>query len=616
MADAWGIQDGYWDVRGAWHTAPPETRARILAAMGLDPSAAAPPDTPRVRVVAVGHAASIGEPGTLALEDGAVLQVEAALPPDLPAGYHEFRPARGGEPVRVIASPGRCYLPDDLRTWGWAVQLYALRSAASWGIGDLADLRRLGRWSAAELGAGVVLVNPLSAGMPLTPQEPSPYYPCSRLYLNPLYLRVEEVPGAAEGGLGLERLAAAGRALNRERRIDRDAVFRLKMEALEQLWSRFGGAPAFDRYRAEQGEALTRFATFCALAEWHRGGWRTWPSDYRHPRGGAVQRFAEEHADRVRFHQWLQWLLDTQLARAGAEVRVIHDLPIGFDPDGADAWAWQDLLALDVTVGAPPDDFNPHGQDWGLPPFVPHRLRAAAYAPWVETVRATLRHAGGVRIDHVMGLFRLFWIPAGLSAAEGAYVRYPADELLAVVAVESQRAGAVVIGEDLGTVEEGVRERMAELGILSYRLLFFEPGPPADYPPLALAAVTTHDLPTLAGLWTGADLRAQRELGLEPNEAALLAIRERLRAMAGLPDGAPVTEAIVRVHELLARAPARILLATLEDALAVEERPNVPATGARRPNWALALPVPLEAVETHSLPRAIARALGRPAPGA
>jgi 4-alpha-glucanotransferase len=287
-------------------------------------------------------------------------------------------------------------------------------------------------------------------------------------------------------------------------------------------------------------------------------------------------------------------------------------LPVGFDPDGADAWTWQDLLATGISVGAPPDEFNPRGQDWGVPPFVPHRLRAAACEPFAQTLRATLRHAGGLRIDHVMGLFRLFWIPEGGNPEQGAYVRYPAEDLLAIVAVESHRARAVVVGEDLGTVEEGVRAQLAARRILSCRLLWFEAERPATYPRLSLAAVTTHDLPTISGLWSGADLRAQRALGLSPNQDGIRAIRRRLRSMTGLGRDADPATMITRAHRLLAEAPSVMIAATLEDALAVEERPNIPGTtGAQRANWSIALPALLEAIETNPLAASIGRILDR-----
>src|SRR4029079_8162668 len=461
--DRFGIDDSYHDAQGARHETSRETRAALQAAMGVAPETAAPPlDEPdAVRVLVPGGGRSLEGGGDVVLEDGTSRPVDGALPEDLPLGYHRLQ-RRGGEETLLIVRPGRCFLPDDLRAWGFAAQLYAARSRDSWGIGDLADLKRLGRWTRG-LGGAVLMVNPLTAPTPLWPIEPSPYYPSSRRYRNPLFLRIEELPGwdtlpADQRG----RLTNAGTALNRARQIDRDAIFRLKQEALEALFARFQGEQGFDWFCAGQGQALSDFATYCALAERHGKDWRQWPAEYRRPDGGDVARFREAEGARVRFHAWTQWLFDSELARASKEIGVIHDLPIGLDVAGADAWCWQDMMARDVSVGAPADEFNANGQDWGLTPFIPGKLRAAQYRPFIETIRAMLRHAGGLRIDHVMGLFRLFWIPRALGAKHGAYVRTRADEMLAIVALESQRAQAFIIGEDLGTVEAGVRERLHE----------------------------------------------------------------------------------------------------------------------------------------------------------
>jgi 4-alpha-glucanotransferase len=575
-----------------------------------------PPPSPVLVARRGGPTPPVMAPAEVALEDGAILRVDGGVPPDLPLGYHELRPLDGRPPVRLIVAPARCHLPAGLAAWGWAVQLYALRSRASWGIGDLADLDRLARWSAETLGAGALLLNPLHAVLPLAPPEPSPYFPSSRRYRNPLYLRIEEVPGAAEAAVDVEGLAAQGRALNAERRIDRGAALRLKMAALERLWARGAGAgAALARYRAREGRALDEFATFCALAERHGSGWRTWPAEHRHPSRPAVARFAADAAARVDFHAWVQWLLDEQLARAARHLRLITDLAIGFDGAGADAWAWQDLLADGVSIGAPPDDFAVDGQDWGVPPFAPHRLRAAWYRPFVETVRASLRHAGGLRIDHVMGLFRLFWVPRGGPAADGGYVRYPADDLLAILALESERAGALVVGEDLGTVAHGVRERLAAEQVLSTRVLWFEGGLPAAYPALSLATVTTHDLPTVAGVWTGSDLADQQAVGLRTTADAMAALRRHVAAVAGVGDGAATAEVALACHQRLAEAPSVLVMATLEDALGVAERPNIPGVpAALRPNWSLALPRSLEEIEADSGVRVLAASVARRAP--
>ena len=316
-------------------------------------------------------------------------------------------------------------------------------------------------------------------------------------------MRVEEVPGFDPEDPVMAEAAAAGRALNAERLIDRERVWACKRAALDRLWERFAGDAAFDAYCDHQSIDLHRYACFCALAEEHGTRWPGWPAEHRRGDSPAVVRYTLAHAGRVRFHEWLQWLLDEQLARAGAAIPLLADLAIGVDPGGADGWMWQDVLARGVTVGAPPDAFNRRGQDWGFNPFIPWRLRASGYRPLVDTLRAAMRHAGGLRIDHVMGLFRLFWIPPGASPADGAYVRFPASELLDILALESVRARAWIVGEDLGTVEDHVRSALADRGVLSYRLLWFEPRPPESFPRQSLAVCTTHDLPTVAGLWSG-----------------------------------------------------------------------------------------------------------------
>ena len=600
-ADPWAIDDGYYDAFGTWRETSAETRRAIVSAMGADPDGPPPAPAP-VRVLRAGETGAFAARGALTLEDGRVLHVDGALPPDLPLGYHDLRDDAGS--TRIIVVPARCHVPEGFRIWGWAAQLYATRSRESWGIGDLGDLRRLARWS-HTLGAGLILLNPLAAVT--VPQESSPYTPSSRRFRNPVYLRIEDVPGAAEAGAELAALAESGRALNRDRHIDRDRVVALKMAALQMLWRRGRDTAALDRFRASCA-GLREFAIFCALQEHHQSGWQTWPDEHRRPDSPGVRAFAEAHAERVAFHEWLQWLLDRQLAAAGEAVRLMQDLPIGVNPDGADAWVWQDVLASATSVGAPPDRYIVNGQDWGLPPFVPHRLAAARYEPFVQTVRAALRHAGGLRIDHVMGLFRLFWIPQGLTPADGAFVRYPSEDLLGIVALESVRARAFVVGEDLGTVEEGVRETLADKAILSYKVVWFEPQPPTHYPIQSLAAVTTHDLPTIRGLWTGADVNQQRAVGLTPNEAGLGEMRERLKAMIEVDDAAPLEKVVEQTHRLLAEAPCAVVTATLDDALLVEERPNMPATVVPT-NWSLALPKPLEELESDPIALSVARSL-------
>ena len=601
-AEAYGIAPAYEDAFGNWTEVPDDTLDALIEAMGDRPTG------DPVRFVHPGEHVEVGR-AKLVYEDGTAQDVDGALPGDLPLGYHDLHLEGREVPQRLIVSPGRCWLPDRLRRWGWSAQLYEARSRASWGIGDLADLRRLGQWSRG-LGARAVLCNPFGAVTPRTPRETSPYYPTSRRYRDPVYLRVEDVPGADHPDVDLTSLAAAGRALNDDRVIDRDAVVRLKTAALEQIWDRVPGVREDERFRAyaaEQGDALTRFATFMTAAERHGERWRQWPASLTHPDRAVVTLAADERVD---FHRWCQWLLDEQLRAAGDTIDLMADLPIGFDPRGADAWAWQDLVADGVSIGAPPDRLARQGQDWQLPPFVPHRLRAAGYDPIVQTLRAAFRHAGALRIDHALGLFRLFWIPPGAPASAGAYVQMPADELLDVLALESHRAEAFVVGEDLGTVPPGVRPALTDRGILRYRVLWFEDEHPNDWDELALASVTTHDVATVAGVWTGADARMQTEIGIDSDAEWHAQLRERILQRTGVAEDADAAEVSRAVHGVLGRSPAAVVVAQLEDALAVEERPNVPGTQRDvRANWSLALPVPLDELVSDPRVHAVADAL-------
>ena len=609
--EAWGVEPGYHRVDGRWEAADPEAVAAALEAMGGGPDRDPPPAD--VWVVRAGERVHCAGAWSLRMEDGATAEGRDDLPTGLPLGYHELEREDGSRSTRLIVAPASCHLPPGLRTWGWAAQLYSVRSTRSWGMGDLADLADLGRW-ARSLGAGVVLLNPLHSALPGHPQQPSPYYPSSRCFHSPLYIRVEDVPGAGEEP-AVEAAARAGRALNARPTIDRDAVWDLKIPALEALWrasrAREGRDAGFAGFGARRGAALESYAAFCAISEVHGRAWRDWPAELRRPGTPAVAEFASRHSDRVRFHAWLQWLMDDQLARAGEVIGLVTDLAIGTDPGGFDAWMWQDALAEGVRVGAPPDEFNPAGQDWGFPPYDPWRLRSAGFEPFVQVVRSALAHAAGLRIDHVAGLYRLYWIPPGADPARGVYVRYPWQELLSVLALEGVRAGAWVVGEDLGTVEPVVREDLGRRDVLSTKVFWFEDVAPRHYPERSLAVVTTHDLPTVAGVWTGEDLEDQRECGVEADPGTAEALRDRLREWSGLPADASVGDVVVATHRLLAEAPSAVVLAGLEDALAVARRPNLPGTVDERPNWRQALPRPLEALGEDPLALAVAEALAR-----
>ena len=373
----WGIQDGYHDIRGEWHETSPAVRRQLRVAMGgLGDVEDPPPQTRPVWFVRHGTGPRIDRPAELVLEDGTHVKAVERLPRDLPLGYHDLHPDDGGATTRLIVSPERCHVRDGGRSWGWAAQLYATRSSASWGIGDFADLRTLARWS-AQLGAGYVALNPIHAARSVPDPEPSPYFPSSRRFRDPLYLRIEDVPGFDPSDQTLSDAARAGRKLNDSRVIDRRRVHALKRTALERLWETFDGDTRFDAYVDDQGNALRQYAIYCTLAEEHGSGWSAWPSEHRRADSPSVERFASGHEEHVQFHSWIQWLLDEQLERAGDELALLGDLAVGVDPDGADAWVWRDVLAPGVRIGAPPDEFNLAGQDWGLPPFVPWRLRAA-----------------------------------------------------------------------------------------------------------------------------------------------------------------------------------------------------------------------------------------------
>lgn len=609
----WGVSHGYWDVSGNWRDAPPETVDAILAQMGAGDRAE--PSPGGVMSVRLDRPHGDLPRGRLALEDGGEIFIDGAFPADLPAGYHTLE-REDGSVTRFVASPGRCPLPAS-RQWGFAAQLYGVRSQSSWGMGDFADLASLAEWSSG-LGAGLLVVNPLHATAPTPQQVASPYSSGSRCFLNPIYLAVERVPGA-ERVADVERLVRSGRELNGDALVDRDRVWSVKSEALEAIFSswheRGADDPEFKAYLEERGPALAGFATYSALTELHGAGWQDWPPEIRHPGAPGVREFASsrEGGRRVLFHSWLQWLADGQFADARrfgpGSTGIVQDLAVGINRDGADGWVWQDVFALDMDVGAPPDEFNTRGQNWALPPLDPWRLRSCAYQPWIESLRGVLRHAGGVRVDHVMGMFRLFWIPAGAEPSQGAYVRYPSSEMLDILALEAHRAGAVVVGEDLGTVEDEVRAELYERQVLSYRVWWFEPNRTTSWPERALAAVTTHDLPTVAGVLDGSDLAAQEACGMEPSEEAAEKLRHRLLDWTG-SDGADDPNAVIRrAYEDLGRAPCLLLAVSLEDALAVRERPNMPGTTDEWPNWKQTMPVPLERMEELDLPRSIASSL-------
>jgi (1->4)-alpha-D-glucan 1-alpha-D-glucosylmutase len=590
---------------------------------------------------------------------------------DLPlapeAGYHWFSLREAGAAQRVlattrlIAAPERCFQPAsfavDGRVWGPALQLYALRSRRNWGIGDYTDLAHAIEASAA-MGAGIVGVNPLHARFPTRPEDASPYSPSSRLALSVLYVDVESIPELAEFPEERERIAAPAfqaqlRALREKPLVDYAGVARVKLETLERLYRRFretgldtNRGRAFRAFQAEGGERLRLHALFETLQEHFSAedanawGWPAWPEPYRDPASAEIERFAREHAERLEYWQWLQWQARNQLAAAqhralelGMPVGVYLDLAVGASTGGAETWTQRGLYATQASVGAPPDEFNLKGQDWGLPPVIPQRLAQARYEGFIALLRANMRNAGALRIDHVMALMRLFWVPPQSSPSDGTYVDYPFADLLGILALESQRNRCIVVGEDLGTVPDEVFSALRTHGILSYRPIYFERDAgggfqtPERYPAQALVTVSTHDLPTLRGFWQGADLAVRHRLGLFPDEAVRarqIADRNEDRgrlvrgiASAGLlPEEMDAARAdtddafVAAVHAYLARTPSKLLTFQMEDVFGEVEQVNMPGTtDDRHPNWRRKLALDLEDWSGDARVQAIAAAL-------
>ncbi|MFI8965631.1 4-alpha-glucanotransferase [Streptomyces sp. NPDC053493] len=595
---------------------------------------------------------------TVTTEDGRT--VTGLDPRGLPLGVHRFAadaPDGRRSTGTLIVAPARVPTPGR-RVFGLLVQLYSLLSGRSWGMGDLGDLRELADWAGRTHGAGFVQVNPLHVAVPGAPTDPSPYRPSSRRFPDPVHLRVEDVPEYAHVDPArreeLDRILADAaeqreRVLGKGALIDRDAVWDAKRRALELVHTvelAPGRRAAYRDFLAERGQALEDHATYQALAERHGHQWRRWPEPLREPRGAeAAVRADAELAARVDFHCRLAWLTDRQLAdaaraarEAGMAVGIVHDLAVGVHPDGSDAWAQQHVFAAGMSVGAPPDAFNARGQDWGLPPWRPDALAAAGYAPYRGLLRELLRHAGALRIDHVMGLFRLWWVPEGEEPTRGAYVRYDSEAMLALLVLEAHRAGAAVVGEDLGTVEPGVREALARRGVLGTSVLWFErdwagtgrPLSPGEWRADCVATATTHDLPSTAARLSGDHVTLRHRLGLLTGDLERERSRDTaettewlglLQRLGFLPEGPGDEAAEVRaVHRFLAATPARMVGMWLPDAVGDRRPQNLPGTWDQYPNWRLPVagpdgqPVTLEELaaspRAHDLLRLLAERVG------
>jgi glycogen operon protein len=554
--------------------------------------------------------------------------LSVTLPPLPPGRYRLVREDSPDLEGRLTVAPSACYAPDALagerRLFGFSAQIYSVRRRGDQGIGDFTTLGELGA-SAAREGAGLLAVNPMHALFADRRERASPYYPSDRRFLDPIYLDLTRIASADPGPVVAE-----------QRTVDYPAVWALKCAALEAAFRAAPEDPALEAFIAAGGEALARFATFQAITETLPGiSWRDWPAGLRSPVGPDVTSFRAAHAGRVRFHQYLQWLCERQLAEAartaeGLALGLGRDLAIGAAPDGAEAWANAELLAQGVSVGAPPDPLGPQGQVWGLPPLDPLRSREDGHRLLAGLFAANMRHAGALRIDHVMGLARLFWVPEGAPGSHGAYVAYPLHELLGELALESHRARCLVIGEDLGSVPHGLRETLAEAKVLSYQVLAFEqegPGrfkPPAAYPRLAFACAATHDLPTLAGWWAGLDIDERLALGLWTEAEAQRAMADRRIDKTGLIDAltqaglsaaglhldGPLTpEAAGAVHTFIAATPSALAVAQVEDLAGEKVAVNLPGTDQERPNWRRRIGAPLETLMQGETARAILEAL-------
>lgn len=602
-------------------------RRRELTRLEDRDRAGALPPTVAVRVG--GEPTPLRGAVSLEAEDGTETAVRDEVPGDLPPGYYRVR-TRDGQQATLVAAPPR--VPQAPATWGWMVQLYALRSARSWGIGDLGDLREFVEWTAIEHGAGAVLLNPLHAPGPTHPVQPSPYTPSSRRFANPLALRIEDTGAYRRTDPDTRAEVDALRVSAGTERIDHDLVWAAKRAALELLWRAESRPDPLSGASASEG--LRDWATYCALAERHGGRWSKWPEALRDVAGSAVASARHELAPRVAFHAWVQQQCAEQLSAvrdtaraAGMGLGVLHDLAVGVDADGADAWALADVLASGVSVGAPPDNFTPRGQDWGLPPWRPDRLAATGYAALRDMLRAVLAHADGLRIDHVAGLWRLWWIPPGDGPDRGTYVHYDADTMLAVLALEAHRAHATVVGEDLGTVEPEVTAALADNGMLGCAVSWFtrdlttpdEPLlAPANWPVRAAASISTHDLPTAAGFLRGEHVRARADLGLLDDPAAEQANADKerdewvalLRSEGLLDNSTEPDESaiIVAMHRFLAATPSQLKLISPYDVVGEIRQPNLPGTVDEYPNWRLPLPVTLDELRTDARIAAITSA--------
>ncbi|KHT41284.1 4-alpha-glucanotransferase [Pectobacterium brasiliense] len=656
-----GIAESYTDAYGKEHMVAAAIRNQIQAMMDVSDSGNAP--LPPVRVFLLGRDAIIELAGhgeflwTLMYENGGQIQGQItggstlALPGVLPLGYHYLTLTQADQrwSCRIIVAPHRCYEPESLlqgkRWWGVTVQLYTLRSQNNWGVGDFGDLRQLIEQIARRGGAFVGL-NPLHSLYPALPEAASPYSPSSRHWLNIIYIdvnRIDDFQQSSEAQTWWHRedTQSAIVSLRAGRWVDYEPVTALKLTALRLAFRYFTTRSALDprisafrQFVVSGGQSLQLQATFDALQAYLKkqgenyADWHQWPASYHDVHSETVKSFRRENSDEITFYSWLQWVAHEQLAECyahskqlGLPLGLYRDLAVGVAQGGAETWDERQLYCLDASIGAPPDPLGPQGQDWQLAPVNPTMLQLRGYQPFIDVLRSNMAHCGALRIDHVMALLRLWWIPKAESAGNGAYVHYPVDDLLAVLALESQRHRCLIIGEDLGTVPPEIVSKLHDYGIYSYKVLFFEKDEenhfraPEDYPRQAMTTITTHDLPTLRGYWQTVDLSLGRELGLYPTEALLQEqMQQREKAKQGLLNalhefgllpqrvgrnsalttmGAPLSRG---VHRYVADSASALVGFQLEDWLDMATPVNVPGTNREYPNWRRKLTRPLESI--------------------
>lgn len=594
-----GVDDRYADAFGVRARVSDETKLAVLDALGYavhDDASAARVLAEELERDAERRSAAVyvvraGESETWPAA------IQRRLAPEATPGYYDVDV--GNEMARTIVAPRRAFVHDAIEErplWGIGAQLYALRSERNWGIGDFTDLQMLAERSARN-GASFLALNPLHQLDLRSPEHASPYSPLSRLFLNALYIDVVEA--ACVAGVTIEEVPLPSTA---QSVVDYAHAARTKLRVLRTIFETNSSAEALDAFERRHPSVRT-IALYEAIAEWRfettgaDAGWLNWPAEYRDSGSASVARFARERAACVRFFIWLQWVADTQLARAADAAQpmalgLYRDVAVGVGAQSADVWSDPGAFVLGLSVGAPPDPLNVLGQNWNLVPFHPRALVQRAYEPFIALLRANMRYAGMLRIDHVMGLQRLFCIPRACDNAGGAYVNYDTDALLGIVALESQRQRCTVVGEDLGTVPEGFRERLERERIYSCRVLYFERDrdsfrPPPEYAAHAVASTGTHDLLPLAGFWERADAETRRALCVALERAGCLDSQEP----------SDVLELLTAVYRFLGKSASRLVLAQLEDLLAQREAVNVPGTISEEPNWKRRYSIPVEAFD-------------------